>query len=113
MKPHEAVEFPYSLGEIVTAAVDAGLAIESLAELVEAELDPRGLLPEPVDGLVPVPRWGRRSCPSCTRCGPGARRREPYLRGGWTTPGPPVCGSPDVAVGRRRQARRRMPPNRR
>lgn len=55
MEPHEAVEYPYSLGEIVTAAVDAGLAIENLAELTEAELDPRGLLPEPVDGLYRFP----------------------------------------------------------
>jgi SAM-dependent methyltransferase len=49
------VEFGHSLGEVVTAAVDAGLRIEHLGEYVEVEADVgRGILPRGTDGLV---RW--------------------------------------------------------
>jgi SAM-dependent methyltransferase len=43
----ETVEYGHSLGEIVTAAMSAGLRIEHLAEHVEADFDPRGNLLEP------------------------------------------------------------------
>ena len=36
------VEFPHSLGEIVTAALGAGLRVEALREHLEADFDPRG-----------------------------------------------------------------------
>jgi SAM-dependent methyltransferase len=49
------VEFGHSLGEVVTAAVRAGLLIEHLGEHVEVETDVgRGLLSRDADGLV---RW--------------------------------------------------------
>ena len=49
------VQFAHSVGEIVTAAIDAGLRIERLGEHVEAATDVgRGLLPRGEDGLV---RW--------------------------------------------------------
>jgi SAM-dependent methyltransferase len=49
------VQFAHSLGEMVTAAVQAGLQIEHLGEHVEVETDVgRGLLPRDPDGLV---RW--------------------------------------------------------
>ena len=49
------VQFGHSLGEVVTAAVNAGLRIEHLGEHVEVETDVgRGILPRGADGLV---RW--------------------------------------------------------
>ena len=49
------VQFAHSLGEIVNAAIAAGLRLEHLGEHVEAETDVgRGLLPRGTDGLV---RW--------------------------------------------------------
>lgn len=58
-----SVEFAHSVGEIVTAAVDAGLQVRRLAEHLEVEYDPRGrLLTREDDGLfrlriggLPVP----------------------------------------------------------
>ncbi len=38
----ETVEFAHGLGEIVTAALDAGLRLDGLAEHLSAEYDPRG-----------------------------------------------------------------------
>jgi hypothetical protein len=43
----ETVEYGHSLGEIVTAAMSAGLRIEHLEEHLEADFDPRGNLLEP------------------------------------------------------------------
>jgi SAM-dependent methyltransferase len=51
----EAVQYPYSLGEIVTAAADAGLVVRHLGEHLAVELDPRGLLPQGEDGLYRLP----------------------------------------------------------
>ena len=49
------VQFAHSVGEVVTAAVHAGLLIEHVGEHVEVETDVgRGLLPPGADGLV---RW--------------------------------------------------------
>lgn len=49
------VQYGHSLGEVVTAAVHAGLVVEHLGEHVEAETDVgRGILPRGADGLV---RW--------------------------------------------------------
>jgi SAM-dependent methyltransferase len=46
------VNYAHSLGEIVTAALAAGLRIEHLEEHVEADFDPRGsMLPREDDGL--------------------------------------------------------------
>lgn len=47
----ETVQYPYSLGEIITAAAEAGLRIQHLGEHVETDLDPRGLLTPGDDGL--------------------------------------------------------------
>ncbi|MCF2530320.1 class I SAM-dependent methyltransferase [Yinghuangia soli] len=52
---HDVVEYPYSLGEIVTAAAGAGLRIDRLTEHVSAEFDPRGLLPQSPDGAYRLP----------------------------------------------------------
>jgi ubiquinone/menaquinone biosynthesis C-methylase UbiE len=49
------VQFAHSVGEVVTAAVRAGLLIEYVGEHVSVETDVgRGLLPRDADGLV---RW--------------------------------------------------------
>ena len=43
----ETVVYAHSLGEVVNAALGAGLRIERLEELLEADFDPRGdILPE-------------------------------------------------------------------
>ncbi|MFG2606561.1 class I SAM-dependent methyltransferase [Streptomyces sp. NPDC048514] len=55
MEALDAAQYPYSLGEIVTAAVRAGLHIDSLREHTEAEFDPRGILPRRADGLYHLP----------------------------------------------------------
>ncbi|YCK39229.1 class I SAM-dependent methyltransferase [Actinomadura sp. ATCC 39365] len=52
---HEAVEYPYSVGEIVTAAARAGLTVAELGEHVETDIDPRGLLSEGADGRYRFP----------------------------------------------------------
>lgn len=47
-----SVEFAHSLGEIVTAAVQAGLRVDQLSEHLDSEFDPRGrLLEREGDGL--------------------------------------------------------------
>jgi SAM-dependent methyltransferase len=38
----ESIEYGHSLGEVVTAAVTAGLRVESLAEHMDSDFDPRG-----------------------------------------------------------------------
>ena len=43
----ETVEYGHSLGEVVNAALGAGLRIEHLEEHLEADFDPRGTLLEP------------------------------------------------------------------
>ena len=46
-----SVQYGHSLGEIVTAALGAGLTVEALREHLDVELDPRGnLLPRDPDG---------------------------------------------------------------
>jgi SAM-dependent methyltransferase len=40
------VQYAHSLGEVVTAAADAGLAVRRLEEHLEADRDPRGMGPE-------------------------------------------------------------------
>ena len=51
----EAVQYPHSLGEIVTATADAGLTVKHLGEHIAAEFDPRGFLPQGPDGLYRLP----------------------------------------------------------
>ncbi|MEV4396264.1 class I SAM-dependent methyltransferase [Nonomuraea sp. NPDC049607] len=51
----ETVQYPYSVGEIVTAAARAGLTVAELGEHVAVELDPRGLLTEGEDGRYRLP----------------------------------------------------------
>ncbi|MGW4894029.1 hypothetical protein ACWEQL_17425 [Kitasatospora sp. NPDC004240] len=55
MPAQEAVQYAHSLGEIVTAAAGAGLAVERLDEHLEAEFDPRGLLTRGRDGRFRLP----------------------------------------------------------
>jgi SAM-dependent methyltransferase len=52
---HDTVQYPYSLGEIVTAAAEAGLITKHLGEHTATEIDPRGFLPEGEDGLYRLP----------------------------------------------------------
>ncbi|WP_405866984.1 class I SAM-dependent methyltransferase [Streptomyces sp. NBC_00005] len=51
----DTVQYPYSLGEIVTAAADAGLTTKHLGEHIATELDPRGILRQGEDGLYRLP----------------------------------------------------------
>ncbi|MFE7096427.1 class I SAM-dependent methyltransferase [Streptomyces erythrochromogenes] len=51
----DVVEYPHSIGEIVTAAATAGLTVKHLGEHVAAEFDPRGILPRGRDGLYRLP----------------------------------------------------------
>jgi hypothetical protein len=43
LEPAMTVQFAHSLGEVVTAAVDAGLTIRGLEEHLDADRDPRGI----------------------------------------------------------------------
>lgn len=52
---HEAIQYPYSLGEIVTAAADAGLVVKRLGEHIASEIDPRGILHQGEDGRYRLP----------------------------------------------------------
>lgn len=45
-----SIEYPHGLGEIVTAAVEAGLRIEGLTEWTDESFDPRGILAFEEDG---------------------------------------------------------------
>ncbi|ARE79343.1 class I SAM-dependent methyltransferase [Streptomyces sp. NPDC059558] len=51
----ESVQYPYSIGEIVTAAATAGLTIKHLGEHVAAEFDARGILIRGEDGRYRLP----------------------------------------------------------
>jgi SAM-dependent methyltransferase len=51
----DAIQYPHSLGEIVTAVAAAGLTIEHLGEHVATENDPRQLLARGEDGLFRLP----------------------------------------------------------
>ncbi|MFJ3229318.1 class I SAM-dependent methyltransferase [Streptomyces sp. NPDC086783] len=51
----ETVQYPHSLGEIVTAATGAGLVVSSLGEHTEVENDGRHILPKGNDGLYRFP----------------------------------------------------------
>jgi SAM-dependent methyltransferase len=51
----DTVQYPYSLGEIVTAVADAGLTMKHLGEHIATELDPRSILLPDQDGLYRLP----------------------------------------------------------
>lgn len=51
----DAIQYPHSLGEIVTAVAAAGLTIDRLGEHVATDIDPRGLLAKGADGLFRLP----------------------------------------------------------
>ncbi|MGW7200705.1 class I SAM-dependent methyltransferase [Streptomyces chryseus] len=55
MTAQEVVQYPHSVGEIVTAAAGAGLIIDRLGEHTEAELDRRRILPRGPDGTYRFP----------------------------------------------------------
>ncbi|MCX4430392.1 class I SAM-dependent methyltransferase [Streptomyces mirabilis] len=55
MAPQETVQYPYSLGEIVTAAASAGLLVERLGEHTETDSDGRHILPKGPDGMYRFP----------------------------------------------------------
>jgi len=55
MPAQETIQYPHSLGEIVTAAADAGLTIKHLGEHIATDLDPRSILPQGEDGLYRLP----------------------------------------------------------
>lgn len=54
----QVVQYPYSLGEIVTAVARSGLRVEHLGEHLATELDPRNLLPQGADGMYRLPFSG-------------------------------------------------------
>lgn len=55
LEPKKSTQYPYSVGEIVTAAASAGLAVERLDEHTETETDGRHILPQGPDGLYRFP----------------------------------------------------------
>jgi hypothetical protein len=55
MEEQEIVEYPHSIGEIVTAAAGAGLVVDRLAEHTEVPSDGRRILPQGPDGLYRFP----------------------------------------------------------
>jgi hypothetical protein len=57
LEPTMTVQYAHSLGEVVTAAIDAGLQIRRLEEHLDADRDPRGMTPE----LEPDGRYRLRS----------------------------------------------------
>ncbi|MET9910975.1 class I SAM-dependent methyltransferase [Streptomyces sp. NPDC006476] len=54
-EPKKSSQYPYSVGEIVTAAASAGLVVERLGEHTETETDGRHILPQGPDGLYRFP----------------------------------------------------------
>ncbi|MGW1268736.1 class I SAM-dependent methyltransferase [Streptomyces sp. NPDC002491] len=54
-EPKKSTQYPYSVGEIVTAAAVAGLVVERLGEHTETETDGRHILPQGPDGLYRFP----------------------------------------------------------
>jgi len=57
LEPAVTVQYAHSIGEVVTAAIDAGLEIRRLEEHLDADRDPRGMNPE----LEPDGRYRLRS----------------------------------------------------
>ncbi|WP_078943643.1 class I SAM-dependent methyltransferase [Streptomyces aureus] len=55
LTPQASTQYPYSVGEIVTAAASAGLVVERLGEHTETETDGRHILPQGPDGLYRFP----------------------------------------------------------
>ncbi|MFJ3828909.1 hypothetical protein ACIPWI_13155 [Streptomyces sp. NPDC090046] len=51
----ECVQYPYSIGEVVTAAATAGLTVKHLGEHEAAEFDPRGIMAPGADGRYRSP----------------------------------------------------------
>ncbi|MFF1724793.1 class I SAM-dependent methyltransferase [Streptomyces sviceus] len=54
-EPKRSTQYPYSVGEVVTAAASAGLIVERLGEHTETETDGRHILPQGPDGLYRFP----------------------------------------------------------
>lgn len=54
-EPKKSTQYPYSVGEIVTAAASASLVVEHLGEHTETETDGRHILPQGPDGLYRFP----------------------------------------------------------
>lgn len=55
MAAREVVQYPHSVGEIVTAAAGAGLVVDRLTEHTEAAFDARRILPQGPDGTYRFP----------------------------------------------------------
>lgn len=55
MRPQEVIQYPHSVGEIVTAAAEAGLLVDHVGEHTSAEFDARGILPQGTDGRYRFP----------------------------------------------------------
>ncbi|MFJ9446681.1 hypothetical protein ACIRRH_33205 [Kitasatospora sp. NPDC101235] len=55
MAAREVVQYPHSVGEIVTAAAGAGLIVDRLVEHTEAAFDARRILPQGPDGTYRFP----------------------------------------------------------
>ncbi|MGV9707507.1 class I SAM-dependent methyltransferase [Streptomyces sp. NPDC003483] len=55
LEPQASTQYPYSVGEVVTAAASAGLVVERLGEHTETETDGRHILPQGPDGLYRFP----------------------------------------------------------
>ncbi|CAM3330656.1 class I SAM-dependent methyltransferase [Stackebrandtia soli] len=55
MNAQEVVQYPHSVGEIVTAAAGSGLIVDRLAEHTEAEFPGRRILPQEPDGTCRFP----------------------------------------------------------
>lgn len=58
----QTVQYPYSLGEIVTAAAQAGLVVMQLGEHIATDIDPRNLLHPDEDNLYRL-RFGDSQLP--------------------------------------------------
>lgn len=54
-EPRKSTQYPYSVGEVVTAAAAAGLVVERLGEHTQTETDGRHILPRGPDGLYRFP----------------------------------------------------------
>jgi SAM-dependent methyltransferase len=55
MTAQEVVQYPHSVGEIVTAAAGSGLIVDRLVEHTEAEIPGRRILPQGPDGTFRFP----------------------------------------------------------
>ena len=93
----DTVNFAHSLGETVTAAIEAGLRIDSLTEHVEASRSPRPrMVPREADG-----RTGSASTDSLSRS--YSRCWRP------SSTADPATGSPSLCADTRRHESRRPP----